>query len=278
MVIKITFRFKINEIVHTPRGKGRIIDRIKKKESITNESCYLVLVKRWELNFNESELRKIAKNEDVGNFCKNCNEYYGKLAEFTDGFCSRYCYEEYYEKKTENIKMVWKQQTDKIYQRRHQETKEQRKRYNRERKERIISFYSNGSMKCVNCGENNINKLCIDHIKNDGKEHRKIAGTSGHLYDWLIKESFPSGFQVLCFNCNVEKEILRRQGIILKPKIKSKIRRQKKYKPKSLLTKQEKQPILNMFEKKIKKGIIAEELGKDYSEIYRNLKLLMKTR
>ena len=61
---------------------------------------------------------------------------------------------------------------------------------------------------CVRCGFDDIRALCIDHIENDGKEHRKWVGK--HIYKWLIDNNFPAGFQTLCMNCNWIK--YREQG------------------------------------------------------------------
>lgn len=46
--------------------------------------------------------------------------------------------------------------------------------------------------------------LTIDHINNDGAEHKRSrAGVD--LYDWIIKHNFPDTFQTLCWNCNCAK-------------------------------------------------------------------------
>jgi hypothetical protein len=42
-------------------------------------------------------------------------------------------------------------------------------------------------------------------MQNDGAEHRKQIGKSTNIYRWLIREKYPTGFQVLCFNCNCGK-------------------------------------------------------------------------
>ncbi len=78
--------------------------------------------------------------------------------------------------------------------------------YNKRTKEKIIRHYSNGTMKCACCGEDDINCLSIDHINNNGTEHKKETG--GHLYWWIKKNNFPEGFQVLCYNCNIVKYIV----------------------------------------------------------------------
>lgn len=61
--------------------------------------------------------------------------------------------------------------------------------------------------KCVRCGESRLGCLELDHINNDGAMHRKLVGQRGNscndkIYQWLIKNSFPEGFQILCANCH----------------------------------------------------------------------------
>jgi hypothetical protein len=62
---------------------------------------------------------------------------------------------------------------------------------------------------CACCGESNTKFLSIDHINNDGASHRRSLGlkNGSGLYKWLKKEKYPSGFQILCFNCNLGKQI-----------------------------------------------------------------------
>lgn len=71
-------------------------------------------------------------------------------------------------------------------------------------------FQNYGGYICRCCGETEKVFLSIDHINNDGAEHRrKLYGRNGsggsRFYKWLRKHSFPEGFQVLCFNCNHAK-------------------------------------------------------------------------
>ncbi len=50
--------------------------------------------------------------------------------------------------------------------------------------------------------------LCVDHVNNDGAEHRKKTGSSGsQICVWLVNEGFPDGFQILCYNCNFAKHL-----------------------------------------------------------------------
>jgi hypothetical protein len=57
--------------------------------------------------------------------------------------------------------------------------------------------------KCACCGETNLEFLAIDHINNDGAEHRRQVGKM--IYRWLRANNYPGGFQVLCHNCNMAK-------------------------------------------------------------------------
>ena len=62
---------------------------------------------------------------------------------------------------------------------------------------------------CKKCGEKDLPFLTIDHINNNGKSHRdKIGSGNGgaQFYKWLHNNDYPSGFQVLCFNCNCSKD------------------------------------------------------------------------
>lgn len=94
-------------------------------------------------------------------------------------------------------------------------------------KEAVLNHYGNNSTACVNCGINDIRVLCIDHINNDGKEHREYVGGDNRIYNWLIDNDFPPGFQTLCMNCNwikyrEQKKPRRRRSNSIQPiKIKS---------------------------------------------------------
>lgn len=71
----------------------------------------------------------------------------------------------------------------------------------------VLIHYSGNPPRCVCCGETHSIFLTIDHIKDDGAKQRKELNLkSGYLfYKWLIKNNFPEGYQVLCFNCNYAK-------------------------------------------------------------------------
>ena len=73
----------------------------------------------------------------------------------------------------------------------------------------VLQFYGGNPPKCACCGEIIYEFLTIDHMNNDGAKHRREIGTDGNrggrIYNWLIRNKFPKGFQVLCWNCNCAK-------------------------------------------------------------------------
>lgn len=67
---------------------------------------------------------------------------------------------------------------------------------------RVLDHYG-GSCDC--CGEGRQPFLAIDHIDGGGIQHRKSLGNAGFgisFYRWLVNQGFPTGFRVLCHNCN----------------------------------------------------------------------------
>lgn len=69
-------------------------------------------------------------------------------------------------------------------------------------KKQVLSNYSNGNIVCKCCGFDNILALGLDHIKGKKAHGHSKRMTSTRLYNYLIKEKFPSGYQVFCYNCN----------------------------------------------------------------------------
>ncbi len=63
--------------------------------------------------------------------------------------------------------------------------------------------------RCCRCGFSDVRALQIDHINNDGADHRRKhkAGTIQYIRD--IERSIDAGekkYQLLCANCNAIKE------------------------------------------------------------------------
>lgn len=91
-------------------------------------------------------------------------------------------------------------------------------RHNKENarvKQIVLTHYGDGVSKCVECGFDDTDCLTIDHINDDGYNHRaKIGGLLGSaFYKWLVRNDLPIGYQTLCANCNLKKEIERRRII-----------------------------------------------------------------
>lgn len=68
----------------------------------------------------------------------------------------------------------------------------------------VMTHYCGGTPYCVGCGITNMEVLTIDHINEDGAEHRKEVRHS-QLPAWLIRNGFPDNYQILCWNCNNAK-------------------------------------------------------------------------
>lgn len=78
--------------------------------------------------------------------------------------------------------------------------------YRRKLKLDILSYYSSGIIKCDLCPETRFGALTIDHIDGDGSNHRKSfkgAGSGTNFYLWLKNNKYPTGYRVLCCNCNI---------------------------------------------------------------------------
>lgn len=73
----------------------------------------------------------------------------------------------------------------------------------------VIAAYGG---ECVCCGEAETAFLVLDHVLNDGADHRQSLGNRHHAsgaatYRWLRNQGFPQDgrFQLLCANCNMAK-------------------------------------------------------------------------
>lgn len=65
----------------------------------------------------------------------------------------------------------------------------------------ILNTYGS---QCACCGETELAFLSLDHINNDGAQHRKARGPQGAcIYLDVIREGYPKDrYQILCMNCN----------------------------------------------------------------------------
>ena len=58
---------------------------------------------------------------------------------------------------------------------------------------------------CACCGETRWQFLAIHHVNGGGGKHRLELGGANQFYQWLKREGYPTGFGVLCHNCNQAK-------------------------------------------------------------------------
>jgi hypothetical protein len=97
------------------------------------------------------------------------------------------------------------------------------KAYNERKKIEALSHYTvGGSIKCANPFHMHrtpivdLDLLTIDHINGGGFLDRKI---DSNTYRRLKREGYPSGYQILCWNCQWKKSIVndeRRKAKLLK--------------------------------------------------------------
>ena len=64
------------------------------------------------------------------------------------------------------------------------------------------AFNAYGGYICACCGETIPQFLTIDHMDGTAKEARKTQKSGWVFYRQLKMQGYPSGYQVLCYNCN----------------------------------------------------------------------------
>lgn len=87
------------------------------------------------------------------------------------------------------------------------------RKYQQDLKKEIFQLLGS---KCLICGYSGL-ALQVDHVNNNGNEERERFGNGGsNRYQKNILDKIQSGsrdYQLLCANCNWEKELLRRRYI-----------------------------------------------------------------
>lgn len=84
-------------------------------------------------------------------------------------------------------------------------------------KHEVLAHYSGDPPKCQRCGFQDIRALSVGHIRGNGKKHRMQIGQL-NLHEWLKRQGYPEGFQVLCMNCQWIKRVENNElgGVILR--------------------------------------------------------------
>ena len=119
--------------------------------------------------------------------------------------CGKRLFKEWYEKRMkESIwRKKWSEKTRTWIRKNPERAKQISKKINLELRISALNAYSNNNPKCKCCGESIIEFLAIDHVNNNGAEHRRRI--KKQLHRWLRDNNYPKGFQVLCHNCNIAK-------------------------------------------------------------------------
>ena len=103
--------------------------------------------------------------------------------------------------------------------------------YTQSLKREVLSVYSkNLTCQWDGCSWGDIRSLSIDHVLNDGLRHRKqVTGGQGGpvFYNWLKRNGYPKGFQVLCMN----HQFIKRQ-MQLRAQMKDDVHRQNRLRTK----------------------------------------------
>jgi len=81
-------------------------------------------------------------------------------------------------------------------------------------KTQILTHYGRDSRLQCNwpgCEITDIQMLVLDHVKDDGVElgHRERGFK---LYRFILREKFPEGFQTLCSNHNLKKQLMKQEA------------------------------------------------------------------
>lgn len=126
------------------------------------------------------------KGDELASWCKVCNRRRNRAKYNKDKV-----------KISKNNQSRWNKLTDV----QKEEKLKKRREYGQKRRMIVLEHYGS---KCTCCGESEIKFLEVDHINNNGAQHRKELG-SYKIINWLIKNNFPEGFQLLCSNCNMAK-------------------------------------------------------------------------
>lgn len=167
--------------------------------------------REYQKNKNNPAYKKMKAESD--------RKYKQRLRE--EGVLSQYMHERYEAAKLNPAFMIKKRESNKSY---YQKSKQlilakiaaYARRKRDEHKLQVINHYTDNDPKCANCGLDILSLLSIDHINNDGAEHKrklfsgKRRGDTRAVYKDIVEKNFPEGYQILCFNCNYHKEFVRR--------------------------------------------------------------------
>ncbi len=75
-------------------------------------------------------------------------------------------------------------------------------------KQQVFDYYGG---KCQLCNESNYQKLSLDHIDKNGRQHRKsiLTTDSGTSFYKYVHKHKPNNIRILCYNCNCQHSITK---------------------------------------------------------------------
>ena len=80
---------------------------------------------------------------------------------------------------------------------------ERRARWGKKCRMRALEHYGGSPPRCHCCGEHRIEFMEIDHLNDNGAQHRRELNRPGGIDEWLAINGLPDGYCVLCSNCNI---------------------------------------------------------------------------
>lgn len=90
----------------------------------------------------------------------------------------------------------------------------QRERRQTLKAEVLAHYGKRGKLQCSwrRCRIVDIDMLSLDHVNDNGAEHRRtMRGWGRDLYAFVKRENYPPGFQTLCMNHQLKKELVRKR-------------------------------------------------------------------
>lgn len=150
----------------------------------------------------------IDRRNDDGHkgICRNCRNKYEKQFKIKNPEKNKERLRKRRIYRMENIEKFRKYERDmskKYHQLYPERYKEIFKKLLDKRKLQVLTHYGGNPPKCACCDESIYEFLTIDHIGGGGNLHRRKTGRMGSsFYQWLIKNNYPEGYRVLCWDCN----------------------------------------------------------------------------
>ncbi len=83
--------------------------------------------------------------------------------------------------------------------------------YQRQVRKRVIEHYGGIPPSCACCGEGRYEFLSLNHLGPRGSgniDRKKYRGSQAGVLRFIVKNNFPEGYNVLCYNCNLSRGFL----------------------------------------------------------------------